>query len=492
MKFKVYDLDLYTGGPLVAVLRKNDARHLDAYSGDRILVKYGKKEAVCILDIAQSKKGVPEGRIGLFEEVLARLEVKHGAEVNVKFSGKPESVSYIREKLFGKKLSYDKLYKIADDITNDRLTQVEKTYFVSAYFAHGFTFDETVNLTKAMVNAGNKLKFSKLTLDKHCIGGVPGNRTTMIVIPIIAAAGFTIPKTSSRAITSPAGTADTMECLAKVELPYHKILNVVKNTGACVVHGGSMNLAPADDRIIEVERPLSIDAEGQLLASVLAKKYSVSATHVLIDIPMGKSTKAKNMKEANHLKMMFEKVGRALGMNVKVIITDGSHPIGYGVGPLFEAEDVMNVLSNDPKASPELKNKAIFMAGELLEMTGKYRTGEGAKAAKNILESGMAWKKMSEIINAQGKQKKIFPGKYSLGVNAYKSGKIAEVDNDVIAKLARISGNPEDKGAGIILAKNVNDLVGKGDRLYTVYAHSQTKIDLVKEYLKEGGGYLIK
>lgn len=492
MKFKVQDLDLYTGGPLVAVLRKNDARHLDAYTGDRILVKYGKKEAVCILDIAQSKKGVPEGKVGLFEEVLARLGVKHGAKVEVKFSGKPESVSYIREKLFGKKLSYDKLYQIADDITNDRLTQIEKTYFVSAYFAHGFAFDETVNLTKAMVNTGNKLKFNKLTLDKHCIGGVPGNRTTMAVIPIVAAAGFTIPKTSSRAITSPAGTADTMECLAKVELPYHKILQIVKNTGACVVHGGSMNLAPADDKIIEVERPLSVDAEGQLLASVLAKKHSVSATHVLIDIPMGKSTKAKNLKEANHLKKMFEKVGKALGMKVKVVVTDGSHPIGYGIGPLFEAEDVMNVLSNDPRAPPELKKKALFMAGELLEMTGQYKKGEGIKAAKDILESGMAWKKMNQIINAQGKQPKIFPGKYIFCVNAHKSGKIVEVDNDVIAKIARISGNPEDKGAGIILAKNVHDPVKKGELLYTVYAHGQTKIDLVKDILKQGGGYLIK
>ncbi|MFA6461358.1 MAG: AMP phosphorylase [Candidatus Woesearchaeota archaeon] len=492
MKFKVYDMDLTTGGPLVVALRKQDAKHLDAYSGDRLVIKHGHKEVVCILDIAESKKGVPEGHIGMFEEVLAHLGLRHGAEVEVKYSGKPESVSHIRDKLFGKKLNYEELYHIIDDITNDRLTQIEKTYFVSAYFAHGFTFDETVNLTKAMVNTGNKLKFSKLTLDKHCIGGVPGNRTTMVVIPIIAAAGFTIPKTSSRAITSPAGTADTMECLARVELPYHKIMQVVKKTHACIVHGGSMNLAPADDKIIEVERPLSVDAEGQLLASVLAKKYSVSANLVLIDIPMGKSTKAKNMKDATHLKVMFEKVGKALGMKVKVIVTDGSHPIGYGIGPLFEADDVMNVLSNDPRAPPELKKKALFMAGQLLEMTGKYKKGEGQKVAKEILESGKAYEKMNQIIESQGRQKKIFPGKYTYAVSATRSGKINEVDNDVIAKIARISGNPEDKGAGIILSKNVGDKVSKGDLLYTVYAHGQTKIDLVKEFIHSGDGYRIK
>jgi len=492
MKFKVHDMDLATGGSLVAALRKHDARHLDAHSGDRLLIRYGKKEAVCILDIAESRKELNEGDIGLFEEVLSRLGVKHGSSVEVKYTGKPESVSHIRDKLFGKTLSYEDVYHIIDDITNDRLTQVEKAYFVSAYFAHGFTLNEIVNLTKAMVLTGNKLHFGKLTLDKHCIGGVPGNRTTMVVIPIIAAAGFTIPKTSSRAITSPAGTADTMECLAQVELPYQKILQVVKRYGACIVHGGSMNLAPADDKIIEVEYPLSIDAEGQLLASVLAKKYSVSASHVLIDIPMGKSCKAKNEEEALHLKKRFEEVGKVLGMNVKVVITDGSHPIGYGIGPLFEADDVMAVLSNDPRAPQDLKNKAIFMARTLLEMTGKYKKGQGEKAAKEILESGKAWDRMNKIIEAQGKQKKIFPGKFTYSVLASKSGLVKEVDNEIIAKIARISGNPEDKGAGIILANNVGSKVKKGEVLYTVYAHSSTKLDLAKEVIRQGTGYVLK
>ena len=128
------------------------------------------------------------------------------------------------------------------------------------------------------------------------------------------------------------GTADTMECLAKVELSESKIRQIVRETGACIVHGGSMNLAPADDKIIDVEHPLSIDAEGQLLASVMAKKYSVGANHVLIDIPMGRSTKARTRGEAKHLKKMFELIGKKLGINVRVIITDGSHPIGNGIG----------------------------------------------------------------------------------------------------------------------------------------------------------------
>ncbi|MBU1631941.1 MAG: thymidine phosphorylase, partial [Nanoarchaeota archaeon] len=368
---------------------------------------------------------------------------------------------------------------------------IEKTYFVAGGFTNGWNAEEIVEMTKAMVKTGKTLKFGRITLDKHCIGGVPGNRTTMAVIPIIAAAGFTIPKTSSRAITSPAGTADTMECLAKVELSEKKIKNVVRKTGACIVHGGSMNLAPADDKIIDVEHPLSIDAEGQLLASVMAKKYSVSANHVLIDIPMGKSTKANTWREANHLRKMFELIGKKLGMNVKVIVTDGSHPIGNGIGPLLEAEDVMAVLRNDPLAPQDLKRKVIMMAGVLLEMTGKYRKRKGAKVAREILESGKALQKMNEIIKAQGKQKKIKLGEFRYPVCSQRMGMIKEIDNEIIAKIARIAGSPDDKGSGLFLSKKLGDTVTKSELIYTVYAENKFKLDLAVEFLRKNNGYVI-
>ena len=492
MKFRVKDMDIASGGVLVAILNKKDAKKLDLHSADRILLKHNSHSVICILDISESNKAVPEGRIGLFEEVLDRLQVRQGDVVDVRFTGKPESVKHIRDKLFGKELNSTELYHITDDITHDRLTDIEKTYFVAASFTHGLSVKEVIGLTKAMVQTGKTLKFPGITLDKHCIGGVPGNRTTMIVIPIIAAAGYVIPKTSSRAITSPAGTADTMECLAKVEMSEAKIRQVVRKTGACIVHGGSINLAPADDKIIEVEHPLSIDAEGQLLASVMAKKHSVSANHVLIDIPMGKSVKARNPKEANHLKKMFELIGRKLGMNVQVVITDGSHPIGNGIGPLLEAEDVVAVLRNDPLSPQDLREKSLMLAGKLLEMVCACKRGDGLRIAQDILESGKALAKMNEIINLQGKQKKLELGKYRFTVHAGRSGKIIEIDNDVIAKIARIAGAPVDKGAGLYLTKKISDKVRKGDLLYTVYAESEFKLGLAKEFLAKGSGYRVK
>ncbi len=490
MKFRVKDMDIATGGIFVAILNKNDAKKLDLHSGDRILVHDHGEEITCILDISESAKAVPEGKIGLFEEVLAKLKVKEGATLEIKLTGKPESVKHIRDKLFGKRLTYEELYHIMDDITNDRLTAIEKTYFVAGGFANGWSTGEIVDMTRAMVETGDKLKFKGVTCDKHSIGGVPGNRTTMLVVPIVAAAGLTIPKTSSRAITSPAGTADTMECLANVELSEARIQSVVKKVGACIVHGGAMNLAPADDKIIEVEHPLSIDAEGQLLASVMAKKYSVSADYVLTDIPMGKSTKATNKREAQHLKKMFMLIGKKLGMKVQVIITDGSQPIGNGVGPLLEAEDVMKVLHNDPTAPPDLRKKALMMAGILLEMTGKYKPG--LKVATQILESGKALAKMNEIIDAQGRQKKLKRGEFTFPLQSQKRGMVREIDNEIIAKIARLAGAPEDKGAGLYLQKKVHDLVKKGDLLYTIYAESKFRLHLAQEFAQEKSGYEIR
>ncbi len=492
MKFRVKDMDIATGGILIAILNTKDAHTMDLHSGDRAIVKADGKETTCILDISESKKAVPEGKIGLFEEVLDRLQVKHGSMVDIKLTGKPESVKHIRDKLHGKHLTYRELYHIMDDITHDRLSAIEKTYFVAAGFSNGWKAEEIVNMTKAMVETGDKIKFNRITCDKHSIGGVPGNRTTMIVVPIVAAAGLTIPKTSSRAITSPAGTADTMECLAKVELSEEKIRQVVKKVGACIVHGGSMNLAPADDKIIEVENPLSIDAEGQLLASVMAKKYSVSASYVLADIPMGKSTKAPTRAKAEHLKKMFELVGRKLGMKVKVILTDGSHPIGNGIGPLLETEDVLKVLQNREDAPQDLRKKSLFMAGLLLEMAGKCKKGSGLDAATGLLESGKAWKKMKEIIEAQGKVSLPELGRYRFVVRSQKAGRVQEIDNDTIAKIARVAGAPVDKGSGIYLHRKLHQPAKRNEALYTIYAESAFNLRQAKEFVKERNGYRIQ
>jgi len=305
----------------------------------------------------------------------------------------------------------------------------------------------------------------------------------MVIIPIVTAAGIAMPKTSSRAITSPAGTADTMESLANVIVEAPKLKKIVDKVGGFMTWGGGVDLAAADDKMIQARHPLSLDPQGMLLASIMAKKFSVSANRVLIDIPIGPQVKIKTRKEANNLKKRFLKLGKALGMRVKVIFTNGDEPIGRGIGPNLEAMDVMKVLQNEPDAPKELREKSLEMAGMLLEMCGKALPLRGKSLATKILDSGKAYEQMMKIIDAQGRKKTALrPGKFSKTIKALKSGTVSEINNSLVSHVARTAGAPKDPTAGMYMHKKLHDKVSKGEPLYTIYADSEERLSYTSEY----------
>ena len=497
IKLRAKEMDISTGGPLVVYLNINDAEKLDLHPSERIKIFRGKKIETAIVDIAESAKAVPSGSIGLCKEVKESINAKPGSNVKIALAGKPLSIDFIKRKLDGFKLSKKEIEQVVWDIVHNKLTPVEMTYFVAACYSKHMTMRETAHLTKAMTSHGDILKLRRHPImDKHCVGGVAGNRTTPIIVPIVAAAGLIMPKTSSRSITSPAGTADTMEVLTNVSLSLKKMAKVILKTNACMIWGGSLNLAPADDLIIKVEKPLMIDAKSQLLASVMAKKASVSATHILVDIPYGKGSKVQSIEKAKTLKRDFECIAKELKMNVKVILTDGRQPIGKGIGPALEAKDILYVLQNDKRAPGDLRKKGIVLAGTLLEMGGKAKPGKGAKLAEKILESGAAYKKMVEIITAQGLRHKN-PDKIPLGKETYdykspKTGKVCRISNDCLSKIARIAGAPADNGAGIYLYHHVGDKVKKGEKLFTIYSHNKTELGFAVDSLRSIDGFVVR
>ncbi len=496
MKLQVKDMEIETGGPLVATINKNDAEKMDLHPLDRAKIIKGKKIETVVLNISETGAIVPEGKIGLCEEVMNSLKLKVGDHIRLVPTKKPLSLEYIKKKLDGFRLSKKEIDQIVWDIVHNKLSDIELTYFVAACYSHELDIRETTLLTKAMSRFGDILRIKRYPiLDKHCVGGVCGNRTTMLIVPIVAACGVTIPKTSSRSITSPAGTADTMEVLANVSFSIKKMKKIVERTNACIVWGGALNLAPADDKIIRVERPLAIDAKSQLLASVMAKKASVSATHLLVDIPAGKGSKIGSMKKALSLKKDFEDLAKNLGIKIKVIITDGREPIGNGIGPALEARDVLWTLRNDKMTPLDLKRKSLMMAGLMLEMAGKAAKGGGYYLAKKTLESGKAYKKMVEIIKMQEgkiiKPENIPLGQLSWDVRAKKTGIIKEINNITIARIARVAGAPQDKGAGIYLYKHIGDKVKKGEKVFTIYAYHKSKLDYAKELFRKLDGVCI-
>jgi len=476
LKLKAKILDIEAGRAIV-LLNREDAAELSVHMGDRVKVQCGKKSWTAILDL--SEKGIKQGEIGLFDEIKRKLGSRAGNIIEVFVEEKPASVQFIKKKLDGGELNHEEMQEIVKDVVSEKLSDVELSTFVAASYIRGYSMNETVALTKAIVEIGEKIDFGDKVVDKHCCGGVAANRTTMMVVPIITAAGLTMPKTSSRAITSPSGTADTMEVLTPVTHSIKDIQRIVKKTGGCIVWTGSVNLAPADDKIIRVRHPLSLDPQGMLLASIMAKKKSVGSDYVVIDIPVGKGAKIADIDSGKELAKKFIELGDEIGINVDCLVTDGSAPIGDGIGPALEAKDVLLALGGEgPK---DLVDKSCDLAGKLFEMVGKAEKGKGHDMALEIIKSGKADKKFREIIKEQGGNPNVKPDDIKIGpeqaiVKSTESGKIKHIDNKLISRIARTAGAPKDKSAGIYLHVKVGRELQEGDTLFTIYAKNKDKL----------------
>jgi AMP phosphorylase len=472
-KMRVRTLNIEAGGgKTIAIINWEDARELGIHPPGRLILSKGSKKISVIVDVAE--KFVREGEIAVYKEVQQLLRLKSGNNINVSPEKGLESKKYIKKKINGDELAEKDISTIVQDVIERNLSDIELASFVTALHIHGMTMEENFFMSKAMLSRSNSIRFPGTVVDKHSIGGVPGDKTTLLVVPIIAAAGLTIPKTSSRSITSAAGTADRMEVLAPVNLNINQIKKIVKKCRGCIAWGGAVDLAPADDLFIQIEHPLELDP--LLLPSVMSKKKAVGSKYVVIDIPVGAGAKVATNEQAEKLASRFIELGGMLGMEVDCGITYASQPIGYSIGPGLEARDALETLMNRGD-SEDLVDKATSIAGMLLKMVGKG----GKETALAILKSGKAEKKMREIIKAQGGDPEIVPEDIKLSdhkfdVKAGQSGVVSGIANRGMVHMAWTAGAPKDKMAGITLSKKIGDYVEKGEILYTIYAEKRYKL----------------
>jgi len=398
----------------------------------------------------------------------------------------------IQKKLVGKTLNYKEIYAIMDEISNDRLGDILTTYFAASGYSKGFSYDEIYYLTKAMVETGERLHFKGIVADKHSIGGLPGTRATMIIVPIIASAGFTIPKSSSRAITTPAGTADSMECLSSVTFDEKQIYEIVEKTNACIVWGGSFKIAPADDEIIHVEEPLALESFDKILVSVMAKKIAFGSNHVVIDIPYGITMKVHHKEDAEQLANKFKYIAKKFDIKLEAILSHSHQPAGHGIGPLLEAADALKVLEQTPDRPIALERRSVELSGQLLTLCledaseeiqntfkSKYETTHAW--AQDILTSGTAHKKMMQIIEAQKGDPtitsvKLHAGPKTTSINSDKTGIIKSVNNNNISIIAKVLGAPQDHRAGLFLHKRVDDKVTNNELIFDMYSETEHRL----------------
>lgn len=478
MKLTVKLLDIASRGVL---LNSTDARTLRVRDGDRVLIidEVTGRTAQAHVDTTDSI--IEPGVIGVYKPVNATLAVEDGATVEVRSADRPRSLVHIKKKMDGGRFTKDETVEVIKDIVDDTLSAGEISAYVTASYIHGLDLDEIEYLTRAMVDTGERLRFTRHPIvDKHSIGGVPGNKISLLIVPIIAASGLLIPKTSSRAITGAGGTADLMEVLAPVAFPASEVQRMTEKVGGVIVWGGATNIAPADDKIIAHEYPLRIDARGQMIASVMAKKTAVDADLVVIDIPVGRNTKVEDVQDGRKLAREFIDIGERLGMRVECALSYGESPVGHTIGPNLEVREALAVLEGATEPN-SLIQKSVSLAGMALEMAGKAAPGQGAEVAADVLRSGKALGKMRQIIEIQGgdpnvKAEDLQPGEYKFDVRAPQDGYVIELNNRSLVTLARLAGSPYDHGAGLYIHAKKGKRVKKGDPIFTIYAEREWRL----------------
>jgi AMP phosphorylase len=496
MKLAIRNLNFSSGDVNVIVLDDDDAFALGAKPGDRVLLSRvtKKKDALvkgitAVVDISIGEGIVKRGEAGFYTETYSKMEfTSTDKEVEITLSSKPLSFDAIKKKIKGKKLTTAETQALFYDCTHGNLLPIEIAAFITALQINGGDDDEVVDFTRAMGGSGEILDFGPEVYDKHSTGGVPGNKVTLLIVPICAAAGLFIPKTSTRAITSPSGTADSMECLAPVSFTKEKILDIFKKEKAAILWGGALDLAPADDALIRIEKPLNMDPFPLMIASIISKKMAMGVRKMVLDIPCGPGTKFPTSEDGRKFAIRFKDIAKRVGIDCVCLLTTAQQPIGHFVGPALEAREAMRVLKNFDTGPSSLVNKSCELAGILLEMAGKTPEGTGKDMALELMRTGKAYEAMKRMIKVQGGDPDIDPesipvGEFVAEMKALKDGHITAVDNASINKIAKIAGAPAAKKAGIEIVHKIGFSVKKGDVIFRIFSDNEDRLaEAVKYY----------
>ncbi len=287
-----------------------------------------------------------------------------------------------------------------------------------------------------------------------------------------------------------------MEVLAPVAFDSEDLKKIILKEKACIVWGGALDISPADNILIEIERPLHMDPIGLMIPSILAKKLSAGVKKLVLDIPVGEGTKFPTPNDGKNFAHIFNEIAKNVGIDSECALTLAHQPIGHCIGPAIEAKEALTLLRDYLEGPNSLIEKSTSLAGILLEMGGKSEIGQGQNLAKEILRSGKAYEKMKQIIQIQGGNPNILPddilvGPYNKEFYATKEGHITSVNNAIINRIAKAAGCPNSKSSGVEIFKKQGAKIKEGELIFKIYSNTQSKLNKAEKIYNSTGGPII-
>ena len=483
---KIVSFDIHDGNGHIVMINREQADEYWIKDNDKISLI--RKNEEFIVDVSLTDSYVQANEIWVTKDFMDEYPVMEWDTVLVSFvKNNPLSMQAIRKKMLWKKITDEEIDAIIEDIKDNKIHELVLAYYVSTSFFYKSDAHELAYTTKATAYTWDMYRFPGIVAGKYCIWWVPGNETTMIVIPILASLWITLPKTFSKAITSPAATWECVNVLMDIEFDKSEVIRLTDKVWACLVWNEKLNLAPVNDRIIKVSSPLWMEPYARMISSIMAKNYAMGINHCLIDIPMWPTAKVATMKDAKRVAKRFREIWEYLWIKMDVEITDGSQPIWRWIWACLQAREALRILQQYKTRSEDLEKKAIFLAARILVLCWVANSmGNAEKLVKTQLENWEAWKKMQEIIKAQNwepniKSEDIQLGKFSHDVVADKDCIITHVDMKHLNTMVRWLWAPKEYQAWIYLHKKLWDKVKKWEVIYTMYSPSANKLNLVKD-----------
>ncbi|MGL5677268.1 MAG: pyrimidine-nucleoside phosphorylase [Cellulosilyticaceae bacterium] len=408
----------------------------------------------------------------------------------------------IEKKKYGKVLTKEEISFVIKGYTDGSIPDYQMSALLMAIYFQGMNNEETALLTQCMAESGEMLDLSSIEgikVDKHSTGGV-GDTTTMVLAPIVAAAGVPVAKMSGRGLGHTGGTVDKLESFPgfQVELPLEKFMANVNQYGIAVA-SQTGNLAPADKKIYALrDVTATVNNVSLIAASIMSKKIAAGSNAIVLDVKCGSGAFMKNLEDAKELAQTMVDIGKNVGRETIALVTDMSQPLSLAIGNSLEVIEAIETLKgNGPK---DLVEVSEMLAAHMLMLAGKVATvEEGKKLTQELITSGKAIAKMKEWISSQGGNAAAVDD-YSLlpqaasqvAVQAEHTGYVAAIDTEMVGKAALVLGagreNKEsviDLGVGLMIHKKIGDYVDAGEAIATLYYNDAQKLQAATEYLKE-------